>query len=385
MGNNNSVKRSLSNILKNAKKSILLIGPRQTGKSTLIKSLNPDLMVNLANEREFLRYASDMGYLESLINERNPRTVFIDEIQRLPNLLNTLQDIIDNWKKSPKFYLSGSSARKLKRGQANLLPGRLYMFELGGFTAKELNYKLNVNKSLKYGLLPENYLSSSAEDNEKNLDMYSANYLAEEIKAEAATRNIQGFARFLNECAMRATQVLDYSKVAAQSKVSRTSSLRFYEMLEDTLIAQRIQSYEIEGVDTIKHPKLYFFDVGVLNGILNNFAASPDRIGMLFEHLVYNQIRNSARSLDKKVDIKYFRTRHGLEVDFILQLGARKIAVEVKAGQVVQFDCQSLLTLKEYDSSIGELFVIGMKETEKRKLKNVTICDLNTFLKSIDL
>lgn len=385
MADKKIIARLLAEAIRKSKKSILLLGPRQTGKSTLIQSLDPDLILNLANEREFLRHSSDVGYLESLIRGKKPKTVFIDEIQRIPTMLNTLQDIIDNWNMAPKFYLSGSSARKLRRGQANLLPGRLFTYEMAGFCAKEFEYKLNLKKSLQYGFLPENYLNTDAAEIEKNLDMYSASYLAEEIKAEAATRNIQGFARFLNECAARASQVLDYSKIASQAKVSRTSSLRFYEILEDTLIAHRIQSYEIEGVDTIKHPKLYFFDVGVLNGILNNFSTSSDRIGVLFEHLVYNQIRNSALASDKKIKIQFFRTRHGLEVDFVLFIGNKKIAIEVKAGQVGQSDCQSLLALQEYDSSIDDLFIVGLKENDKRRIKNVTICDVGSFIKAIGL
>lgn len=379
------INRLISSDLKKSTKSVLLLGPRQTGKSTLIKSLAPEISINLANEREFLRYSTDIGYLESLLNESHPKSVFIDEIQRIPNLLNTLQDIIDNWTNAPKFYLSGSSARKLKRGQANLLPGRIFSFQLSGFSAQELNYKINLKRSLQYGFLPENYLNTNDKETEKNLDMYSANYLAEEIKAEAVARNIQGFARFLNECAVRSGQVIDYSKIAIQAKVSRTSSLRFYEILEDTLVAERLNSYSVEGVDTIRHPKLYFFDVGVLNGILNNFSISADRIGNLFEHLIYSQIRNSALALDKKVRIYFFRTRHGLEVDFLVEIGRKKYAIEVKSGQITDSDCQPLLTFKSYDASIDELFIVGLKETDKRKIKNVTICGITQLLKALGL
>jgi predicted AAA+ superfamily ATPase len=382
---NKFVNRLLGSDLKNSKKSVLLLGPRQTGKSTLIKSLKPDLIINLANEREYLRYTTDIGYLESILQEARPKTVFIDEIQRIPNLLNTLQDIIDNWSSAPKFYLSGSSARKLKRGQANLLPGRIFSFQMSGFSYRELNFKVNLKRSLQYGFLPENYLNTNDRETEKNLDMYSANYLAEEIKAEAAARNIQGFARFLNECAVRSGQVIDYSKIAAQAKVSRTSSLRFYEILEDTLIAERISSYAIEGVETIKHPKLYFFDVGVLNGMLNNFSVSADRVGNLFEHLVYNQIRNSALALDKKINIQFFRTRHGLEVDFIIELGKKKYAIEVKSGQITAGDTQALQALKAYDPSVENCFIVGLKETENRKINDVTVCGVTQLLKSLGL
>lgn len=377
-------RRILSN-LKLSKKSVLLLGPRQTGKSTLIKSLKPDISINLVNEREFLRYSTDLSYLESLLKESDPRTVFIDEIQRIPNLLNTLQDIIDNWAQPPKFYLSGSSARKLKRGQANLLPGRMFSFQLSGLCASELDYQLNLKRSLQYGFLPENYLNKNDNETEKNLDMYSANYLTEEIKAEATARNIQGFARFLQECAAKSGQVIDYSKIATQAKVSRTSSLRFYEILEDTLIAERISSYEIDGVDTIKHPKLYFFDVGVLNGILNNFVVSTDRVGNLFEHLVYNQLRNSALACDQKLKIQFFRTRHGLEVDFVVEISKKKYAIEAKAGEVSPSDCQGLLALQKYDPSIRDFFIVGLKETERRRIKNVTICGVTQLLKALGL
>jgi predicted AAA+ superfamily ATPase len=385
MEKRNIVDRLLISELKNSKKSTLLLGPRQTGKSTLIKSLKPQLTINLANEREFLRYSTDIGYLESLLRESHPKTVFIDEIQRIPNLLNTLQDIIDNWSSPPKFYLTGSSARKLKHGQANLLPGRLFSYQLSGFSIQELGYKLNLKRSLQYGFLPENYLSTSNKETEKNLDMYAANYLTEEVKAEAAVRNIQGFARFLNECAARSGQIIDYSKIAVQAKVSRTSSLRFYEILEDTLIAERINSYAVANIETIKHPKLYFFDVGVLNGLLNNFSISADRVGNLFEHLVYNQIRNSALALDRKLKIEFFRTRHGLEVDFIVELERKKYAIEVKSGQINGADCQALQALKTYDPSIENFFIVGLKETDRRKIKDVTICSVTQLLKSLAL
>ncbi len=375
--------RKIALPISKSKKSILLIGPRQTGKSTLIKQLKPDLSINLANQREYLNHSTDASYLESLLNQYNPKTVLIDEIQRLPSLLNTIQDILDNWTVKPKFYLTGSSARKLKRGQANLLPGRVYAYELSGLAACELDYQLNVKKALQSGFLPENYLCTQAKEFQKNLETYSATYLTEEIQIEAATRNIEGFARFLNQCANWAGHILDYSKIAQQAKVSRSTSLRFYELLEDTLIAHRVFSYQVENVDTVKHPKLYFFDTGVLNGLLFNFQASGDRVGLLFEHAVHNQIRNSALAHDLRVRIYFFRSRHGLEVDFVIDFGNKKIAVEVKAGQVSQSDVKSLLALQKHDPSINKLYAVGLNETIPRKIKSVTVCGLNEFLKFI--
>lgn len=373
--------RLLSNKIKKSTKSVLLIGPRQTGKSTLIKNLNPDLFINFANEKDFLRFNSDPDLLENLLAAQKYKKVFIDEIQRIPKILNTIQHIIDNSRNAPKFFLTGSSARKLKRGQANLLPGRLFSYEISGFSAKEFDFRLNVEKALKYGTLPENYLLNSVDDIEKNLEMYAANYLTEEIKAEALTRNIDGFARFINECAARNSQIIDYTKIAQQTKVSRTSIIRFFELLEDTLIGQRLNCYEIDGIDTLKHPKFYFFDVGVVNGLLNNYLASKDRIGVLFEALVYSQIRNTTLSLDKKVQIFYFRTRHGLEVDFVIVFGNKKIAIEVKSGSVNSEDTASLELLKKYDNTIDQLFCVSLTEKTSRKIKNVFVCNLNEFLR----
>jgi predicted AAA+ superfamily ATPase len=217
--------------------------------------------------------------LESLIKGQKPSTVFIDEIQRLPSLLNTIQDPIDNparvdsdRQKRIKFYLTGSSARKLRRGEANLLPGRIFTYQLGGLCARELDYKVDLERALHAGLLPEPYLESSREFREKLLESYSATYLKEEIQSEALTRNLQGFARFLTTVATLSGSVIDYSKIATKAKVSRSGAIRFLEILEDTLVATRLPPFdENPAVDSIKHPKLFFFDLGVLNGLLGSF------------------------------------------------------------------------------------------------------------------
>jgi len=190
--------RLLAEKLSSSRKSVLLLGPRQTGKSTILKSLRPDLSINLANESEFLRHSVDARLLESLIISGVTRTIFIDEIQRIPSMLNVIQSILDNIPKgSIKFYLSGSSARKLRRGEANLLPGRLFTYSLSGLCAKELHYDVDIEKAMKFGLLPEPYLDSDPSFSQKLLESYSSTYLKEEIKAEALSRNIQGFARWI--------------------------------------------------------------------------------------------------------------------------------------------------------------------------------------------
>jgi predicted AAA+ superfamily ATPase len=368
------------------KKSLLLLGPRQVGKSTLLHSLKPDLVVDLSSEEEFFHHSSDPSYLSSLI--QNNKLILIDEIQRVPSLLNAIQYEIDKAKResrSCRFLISGSSARKLKRGQANLLPGRLFSYELSGLCAKELQYKVDINKAMCLGFLPEPYLETNIKSAQKMLTSYSAIYLKEEIQAESLTRNIQGFARFLNIIAQRASEIIDFSKLATKSKVSRTTTVRFVELLEDTLVAQRVYSFEeAPEADVVKHPKIYFFDVGVLNGLLQNFIASPDRIGALFEHLVYNQVRNSVLAHDIKAEIFYFRTRHGVEVDFIVKLNKKVWAIEVKAGKVDSGDLSALKIFREYFPDVHKCVVVSPSE-KKRSLEDILVCALPDLLLEMGL
>ncbi len=379
------VYRTLAKRLGESKKSCLLLGPRQTGKSTLLKSLVPDLFINLSSETEFFRFSSELDLLESLLEERKPDTVFIDEIQRLPSLLNTIQAILDDSKKPPKFYLSGSSARKLKRGNANLLPSRLFLFELSGLCAGELGYGIDLKRALAYGTLPAPYLESDTRDRAKLLRSYAATYLKEEIQAEALARDIPSFARFLGTAAAISGSICDFSKISSKSKVSRTGALRFMEILEDTLIAQRVSVFEEAlSADTIRHPKLYFFDPGVLNGLLGNFEVSQDRIGNLFEHLVYSQIRNSAFARDESVEIRYFRTRHGLEVDFVVKLRDRVWAIEAKAGDITGADLESLRAFREYYPQVHRLIAVGAKE-KRRSKDGILICDMVGMLRELGL
>lgn len=383
------VKRLIEEHILAAHKSILLLGPRQTGKSTLFASMQADLTVNLAKENNFLRYSSDPSlFLNQIENNDSIKSVFVDEIQRIPTLLNDIQAIIDESQRNNrfiKFLLSSSSARKLKRGHANLLPGRIFTYQLSGFCAKELNYQINIEKALKYGFLPELCLEPEPTTCEKLLESYAATYLKEEIQAEALTRNINGFSRFLVNLAGKSGQILDFSKLATKAKVSRSSSVRFIEILEDTLIAERIYVFDkVEQADLIYHPKLYFFDVGVLNGLLNNFIISLDRKGILFEHLVYSQIKNSAIAHDIPVDIKFFRTRHGLEVDFIVTLKDKIWAIEVKSHDVDTQDLKGLQLFSKYYPNVYKSAIVAPQE-KTRIQDGIFICDIVTLLQEMGL
>ena len=378
------VKRALSQKLLASKKSCLVLGPRQVGKSTLIKSLRPKLTINLSSENEFFQYSSKPGLLEEVLAAEKPNTVFIDEIQRIPSLLNSIQSIIDDLKNAPKFYLTGSSARKLRRGNANLLPGRVYSYQLSGLCGAELNYKMDLKKTLAFGLLPEPYFEANEIDRIKILRTYSSTYLKEEIQAESLVRGVQGFARFLNTAAEFSGKICDFSKISTKSKVSRSNIVRFVEILEDTLVAHRVTIFDrAKDADTIKHPKLYFFDVGVLNGLLNNFTVSPDRIGNLYEHFIYSMIRNSAMAIDEELEIQYFRTRHGLEVDFVLNYKNKIWAIEVKSGDINNTDLDGLRAFREYYPKVHKCIAVGIKEKTRLSKDGIIICDWIHLMKTI--
>jgi predicted AAA+ superfamily ATPase len=379
------VKRALSNLLSQSKKSILLLGPRQTGKSTLIGSLKPDLKINLSSEKTFLEFLRNNDELEDRIRRELPKSIFIDEVQRIPSLLNTIQSLIDE-NKSLKFYLSGSSARKLRRGSANLLPGRLHTYRLSGLTIGEIGKEFDLDRALSLGTLPGIYLEPDQRDALKTLRSYTNTYLKEEIQAEALTKNLEGFARFLTVICAYCGQHIDYSKISKQAQVARSSVIRYTEILEDTLIVETIYPFaESDKQRLIKHPKLYFFDCGVLNALLENFRPSPERIGFLFENLVYSQIRAAGFVLDKDIQIYSYRTEHHSEVDFILKLDGEVIAVEVKAAKTAdKVAGRGFQSLQQSYGKKTRNFIVHMGTTNK-SFANFDALNLPTFLKEVGL
>ena len=344
------LERLVKPFLEKTKKSVLLLGPRQTGKSTLIKSISPDLSINLALESTYLEFTSNPRELEERLGSAAVKTVFIDEVQRLPGLLNTIQAIVDEKEGAIKFYLTGSSARKLKRGKANLLPGRIHTYRLGPLVASELNYQLDEKQALSTGTLPGIWTEADPQERSKTLRTYAATYLKEEIQAEALSKNIEGFSRFLFIAAAEAGKFLDMTKLASEAKVPRQTAVRFFEILEDTLIIRRSEAFRKSSRKRlIQSPRSFFFDTGVLNGLLNNFVVSADRIGILFEHLIFNQLVNSAEARDRNIRISSYRTEHGAEVDFIIELDGEVIALEVKASSNVgKSDLTGLRSFAEY-------------------------------------
>jgi predicted AAA+ superfamily ATPase len=241
------IPRRLAPLLQRSAKSFLLLGPRQTGRSTLVAQLAPDLSINLFHEPTYLEFARNPRELEErlavLRHGTGPVSVFIDEVQRLPSLLNTIQVLLDRPRSPYRFLLTGSSARKLRRGQANLLPGRVHTYHLGPITAGEMSYQLDTPQALATGTLPGILSEPDADVRRKTLRSYAATYLKEEVQAESLSRNLEGFARLLGIAAEWAGHHLDLSKLAAAAQVARQSAARYFEILEDTLIVRRAEPF----------------------------------------------------------------------------------------------------------------------------------------------
>lgn len=380
------IPRNLSNIIDKSKKSLLILGPRQTGKSTLINSLGSDLTVNLAHEPTYLSFLRNPKELEERLAGGKFKTVFIDEVQRLPSLLNTIQFLIDDSKESVQFYLSGSSARKLKHGHANLLPGRIHSYFLGPLVSSELDYQMDLKEALSTGTLPGIWTTKTKAEKTKTLESYAMTYLKEEIQQEALTRGIEGFSRFLFFLAAEAGKFLDLTKLASQAQITRQSAIRYFEILEDTLIVKRSEAFRKSlRKRLVQAPRFFFFDIGVLNGLLGNFTVSADRIGSLFEQFIFNQLVHSIASRDKKMRISSYRTEHGAEVDFVLETGSKIMGVEVKSQSVLsKIDLRGIKSFQNYTDNKAPCFIV-YPGTVSKKVDGVEILPWQTFLKNVGL
>lgn len=367
-------------------KSILLIGPRQTGKSTLIQGLSPDYEFNLANQETFLDFVRDPGHLEASLKVSLPKggIIFIDEVQRVSSILNTVQYLIDK-KCGYQFILTGSSARKLRRGRANLLPGRVHTYFLGPIIAKELLYKVDSNFLLSFGSMPWIVTEKNVREIKKSLKSYSLTYLNEEIKAEALTKNIEGFTRFLFCLAADAGKYLDLTKISKTVAVPRQTVQRYFEILEDTLIVKRVAAFaKSEKRRLIQHPRFYFFDNGVLNALLGNFTVSDDRKGFLFENFFFNQLETSLSYSDYDYRISTYRTDAGAEVDLILELNGKVMAIELKSGFFSKRDLGGLASFEKLFGKKVQKFVVTLSGHHK-KLDGIEIIPWEKFLEFIKI
>lgn len=311
--------------------SFFLFGPRGVGKSTWARERFAGAhWVDLLDEARFNELSADPGlFADELRTIAHDRPVVVDEVQRIPNLLNEVHRFIES--RGMRFVLLGSSARKLKTAGTNLLAGRALLREMFPLVPEELGADFDLDEVLSAGSLPVVWTSP---DRRGALEAYVRLYLREEIRAEALVRNLPGFLRFLPVASLFHGRVVNVSGIARDAAVSRTTVAGYLEILEDTLLSTRLPAYEARlRVRERRHPKLYWTDSGVVRAVKMQFGpAAAEERGSLFEGLVLMLLRAYAQNLPLYDAIHYWATAQGgVEVDFLLRRGRDFLAIEVKS------------------------------------------------------
>ncbi|MFN0058494.1 MAG: ATP-binding protein [Planctomycetota bacterium] len=382
--------RVLERRLADGKKSVLLLGPRQVGKTTLCRALKPDVTIDLADEAEYLRYAKDPGRLRQESAAWPVRTlVLIDEIQRVPALLNLVQLIVDRPRNQTRFLLTGSSARKLRRRGVNLLPGRVVLEYLDPLLMSELGANFVLEKCLRLGMLPELQLMDT-EANE-TLETYSEIYLREEIRAEALTQNVGAYARFLDVVAEMSGQWLNYSKLSADTEIPKETIRRYVSILEDTLLLFRLPAFQPSIKTTrrvLQRERVLLFDVGVRNALLglHRRAASQQELGPLFEQWLILQVFYLDRAFRKRWKLSSYRTEGGAEVDLVIETADELLGVEIKASKNIRAaDTRGLASLADLVAKAKPLRkIIACWVDRPLKIDDVSVVNYREFLTELE-
>lgn len=353
--------------------SFFLLGPRGTGKSTWLKKhYSHAKVINLLDEGLYQDYLSNISlFYEELKTLPENSWVVVDEIQRLPNLLNEVHRLIEENKLS--FALTGSSARKLRRSGVNLLAGRADKLSMYPLTPKELGSDFNLDEVLRFGSIP---LVLARKDNkQESLNSYVQMYLKEEIKAEALVRNLSGFVRCLPVLALYNGQVLNVSSTARDAGVSRTTVNGFVEILEDTLLINKLPAFEAGlRVRERKHPKLYWIDPGLVRAAKKIKGEVSDlEKGGLFESYIYMCLKAKVDYETEFDEISYWSpsSTKNLEVDFLLQNQNEIVAIEVKTSKRIRpEDLRGLKAINELDKVKRRVLVyLGDKRLEKEGIE----------------
>ena len=341
--------RVVAGRLATTKSNVLLLGPRQVGKSTICRNLRAQVYVDLADEAEFLGYAKDPARLRREVEALPPASlVVVDEVQRVPALLNTVQSLADRRGRSVRFVLTGSSARKLRRGGANLLPGRVILEHLDPLTVLETG-DVDWDRALRLGMLPGIYWGD--DEAVEVLGTYGEVYLRDEIRAEAATRNLGGYGRFLDTIALASGQWINYSKLSADVDVPKETVRRFVQLLDDTLLAHRLPPFRPSRSTSrrlVQRERVLLFDVGVRNALLglHRRPLGPDQMGAIFEQWTMLQVIYLNHALRRGWKLSTYRTEAGAAVDLVVERARDVVAIEIKAGrQVTPADAKGLLSL----------------------------------------
>lgn len=362
----------------NPRESLFLWGPRQTGKSTLLRRLYPDAAwIDLLKADEFRRYNDRPELLRQEIEAKGQKKlVVIDEIQKVPSLLDEVHWLIENQK--TRFVLCGSSARKLRRGHANLLGGRALRYELFGLVFSELRDEFDLGKILNRGYLPRHYTS---ERSSSLLRSYVGDYLKEEIAAEGLARNLASFSSFLDAASLSDAELVNFSTIARECGVSGPTIRGYFEILTDTLMGRWLPAYTKRPKRrVIGAPKFYFSDVGVVNVLAKRRQLEPgtELFGKAFENWVFHELCARDHYTENFLGLSYWRLAGGTEVDFIV--GDMDFAIEAKSTTKVTSDhLAGLRALAQDQSRIKKRIVVCLEPKARMTEDKILILPAREF------
>jgi uncharacterized protein len=380
----------LSKTLKRGK-SILLLGPRQTGKTTLINKYNADLEITLLFSKIRRQYEKDPDRLireTKALKKKNGKLplIIIDEVQKVPALMDGIQYLIDN--KLGQFILTGSSARKLRHNNnINLLPGRVIQLRLDPFSIEELETLPSLETLLLYGSLPAVLLEQDVSIKEEELDSYVDLYLEDEVRAEALVRDIGAFENFIRLASIESGNIINFDKISQDIGIARTTICSYYQILEDCLIAERIEPYTQSKTRKrlIKSPKYLLFDLGLRRLAAQEPATYPEKyLGFLFEQFIGLELIRWSRLQAEKISVHFWRDPAGPEIDWILCKGNQLIPIEVKwTENPSKKDAKHLeLFLNEYPHA-SKGYVVCRTETSQVLSKNILAISWKTLINEL--
>ncbi len=363
--------------------SAFLWGARKTGKTTLLREEFPEsIFIDFLQTDTFIDYTKSPFLLRERLMARKEQAckypVIIDEVQKVPHVLDEVHWLIEN--QGVNFILCGSSARKLKRGQANLLGGRAWRFELFPLVSKEVE-NLDLLRALNHGLIPSHYQQKNYQ---RSLRCYVQDYLKEEVFHEGLTRNIPAFSRFFEAMGYSHSSLVNYTNIARECGVTSKTVKEYYQILVDTLLGTFVLPFKKRQERQVisKAPKFYMFDTGVAGAIVKRTVEEEkgELFGKAFEHFIYLEMLAHSSYHEVHYPINFWRTKSGQEVDFIL--GGGEVAVEVKGSAMV--DKRVLRPLKSFIELYGpRQAIVVCNEKEERVHDGIRIMPWRTFLQQL--
>lgn len=357
--------------------TFFLWGPRQTGKTTLLRATYSEAFwIDLLKAEEYRRYLQNPERLRGELAERRVRQVVVDEVQKVPQLLDEVHWLIEN--RDVHFALCGSSARKVKRGAANLLGGRAVRRELHGLTASELGSEFDLDRLLNHGVLPRIYVSNRPR---RLLNAYVADYLKEEVAAEALVRNLPVFSEFLNVAALSDTGLVNFSTVARECGVSSHTIKAYFGILEDTLLGRWLPAYTKRPKRrVIGAPKFYFADVGVVNHLARRgvLQSGSELYGKAFENWVFHELTAHNAYAEAFAHLSYWRLASGIEVDFVVN--DMQVAIEAKATPNATADhLRGLRELARDHPHVGQRVLVCLESRARRTDDGIVVLPAAEF------